>query len=107
MHIYDPDEKTVGNYAMPLQGQEITALVARRGGVFRFGCDAGHGWMSAYVRVLEHPFFSVTAEDGSFRITGLPKGKYKLIAWHPDVGEVEQVVELKGRASTASVTLRL
>ena len=29
-----------------------------------FKCDV-HGWMNAYVGVLDHPFFSVTDADGS------------------------------------------
>ena len=38
-----------------------------------FKCDV-HGWMNAYAGVLEHPFFAVTAEDGSFDLSGLPRG---------------------------------
>lgn len=41
-----------------------------------------HPWMKSYVGVLKHPFFAVTAEDGSFTIKGVPPGKYTVIAWH-------------------------
>jgi plastocyanin len=41
-----------------------------------------HPWMKSYVGVLNHPFFAVTAEDGSFTIKGVPPGKYTLVAWH-------------------------
>ena len=30
-----------------------------------------------------NPYFSVTREDGSFKIQDLPAGEYDLIAWHP------------------------
>ncbi len=38
-------------------------------------CDV-HPWMKAYIGVLDHPFFSVTGDDGSFQIVGLPPGSY-------------------------------
>ena len=41
-----------------------------------------HPWMKSYVGVLKHPFFAVSAEDGSFTIKGLPPGKYTVVAWH-------------------------
>jgi hypothetical protein len=45
-----------------------------------------HGWMSAYINVLDHPFFAVTGDDGSFTIKGLPPGDYTLEAWHEQYG---------------------
>ena len=41
-----------------------------------------HPWMKAYVGVLKHPLFAVSAEDGSFTIKGVPPGKYTVVAWH-------------------------
>ncbi|HYX30614.1 MAG TPA: carboxypeptidase regulatory-like domain-containing protein [Pyrinomonadaceae bacterium] len=41
-----------------------------------------HPWMKSYVGVLKHPFFAVTAEDGSFTIKDVPPGKYTVVAWH-------------------------
>lgn len=40
-----------------------------------------HPWMKAYVGVTKHPFFAVSAEDGTFTIKGVPAGKYNLVAW--------------------------
>jgi plastocyanin len=48
-------------------------------------CDV-HGWMEAYVGVVEHPYFAVTGDDGSFRIENLPPGDYTLEAWHEQYG---------------------
>ena len=48
-------------------------------------CDA-HGWMEAYIGVVDHPYFAVTGEDGSFRIENLPAGTYVIEAWHETLG---------------------
>ena len=50
-------------------------------------CDI-HPWMSAYVFVMEHPYFAVTKADGSFTIDGLPPGRHTIKAWHETFGEL-------------------
>lgn len=54
-------------------------------------CDV-HGWMQAYVSVVEHPYFAVTGEDGSFSLTPLPPGTYVIEAWHDVYGTATQEV---------------
>ena len=49
-------------------------------------CDV-HDWMSAYVNVLEHPYYSTTGDDGTFSLPNLPPGTYTIIAWHETYGE--------------------
>jgi hypothetical protein len=59
-----------------------------------------HPWMKAYVSVLPHPYFAVTAQDGSFQIKDLPPGEYTLAAVHEKLGE--QTVKIKiGARETA------
>jgi hypothetical protein len=38
--------------------------------------------MSAWIVAIRHPYFALTDENGSFKITDVPPGKYKVIAWH-------------------------
>ena len=45
-----------------------------------------HPWMKAYVGVLKHPFFAVSAADGTFTIKGVPPGTYTVVAWHEGPG---------------------
>jgi len=45
-----------------------------------FACDV-HSWMQAWVSVVPHPFWSLSGEDGRFRIS-LPPGKYQVEVWH-------------------------
>ncbi|EEF59869.1 carboxypeptidase regulatory-like domain-containing protein [Pedosphaera parvula] len=40
-----------------------------------------HSSMSCVVLVLENPYFA-TSEKGTYRITDVPAGTYKLVAWH-------------------------
>ena len=40
-----------------------------------------HPWMKAYVGVMKHPLFAVSAEDGTFEIKGVPPGTYTVVAW--------------------------
>ena len=65
-------------------------------------CDI-HGWMNATVSVFDHPFFAVSAADGSFVIDGLPPGEYVVEAWHAVLGtRVTRVTVSSG--ATADVT---
>jgi plastocyanin len=41
-----------------------------------------HPWMKSYIGVMKHPFFAVSAADGTFTIKGVPPGTYTVIAWH-------------------------
>ena len=45
-----------------------------------------HSWMHAYIGVLDHPYFSVSKEDGIFNIANLPPGTYTLAVWHEKLG---------------------
>ncbi len=60
-----------------------------------------HGWMNAYVGVVEHPYFAVTGADGLFTISGLPAGTYPVEAWHETLGTQsgEVTVAADGSAS--------
>ncbi|MGH7465052.1 MAG: carboxypeptidase regulatory-like domain-containing protein [Longimicrobiales bacterium] len=60
-----------------------------------------HGWMRAYVGVLDHPYFAVSGEDGAFSIGNLPPGTYTVEAWHEEYGTQTQEVTLGPDASQA------
>ena len=63
-----------------------------------FKCDV-HGWMNAYVGVLDHPFFAVTDAEGKFEIKGLPPGTYTIEAWHEKLGATTQSVTIAAKES--------
>lgn len=60
--------------------------------VIKVGCDV-HKWMSAWIVVRDNPYCAVTGEDGSYTITDIPAGTYKLIIWH-EAGSKEDLKKL-------------
>jgi plastocyanin len=51
-----------------------------------------HGWMKAFVGVLDHPYFAVSSNDGTAKIGNLPPGTYTIEAWHEKYGTKTQSV---------------
>ena len=73
------------NRAMPATLKETSTSFGKPENVFQIKCDV-HPWMSAYIGVFTHPFYSVTATDGKFSIAGLDPGTYEITAWHERLG---------------------
>ena len=67
----------------------------------RVKCDV-HPWMAAWVGVLDHPFFTVSAADGSFTIENVPAGTYTVEAWHEKFGTRTASVTVSEGASAGS-----
>lgn len=73
------------NKPMPPTLKETTTTFTKPEPVFQIKCDV-HPWMSAYIGVFTHPFFSATGLDGKFTISGLDPGTYEITAWHERLG---------------------
>ena len=70
----------------------------------RFKCDV-HGWMAAHIGVMAHPFFAVTAADGTFSFSGVPPGAYTVEAWHEVFGtQTTRVTVGAGESSPLSLS---
>ena len=65
-------------------------------------CDV-HGWMNAYIGVLDHPYHSVSNGTGAFNLSTLPPGEYVIEAWHERYGTQTQNVTVT-TGETAEVT---
>ncbi len=65
-----------------------------------------HAEMSAYVLVLETPYFTVSAKDGSYTLKDLPPGTYTVTVWHERFKSTSAPVEVKG-SETVPLSLAL
>ena len=90
------------NMGQPIQGMEFDRTFEAAEVMVPFKCDV-HGWMNAYVGVLDHPYFAVTGDDGNFDISELPPGDYVVEAWHEELGTQTQNVTV-GEGGTAEVS---
>jgi hypothetical protein len=54
---------------------------------------------------MENPYFAWAKNDGSFRLEGVPPGKYTLTAWHEE-GEVSQPIVVT-ESGASGLTLRI
>jgi len=86
------------NKSTPIQGMSFEHTFATREVMVPFKCDV-HGWMSAYVGVLDHPYFGTTAADGKVVLGNLPPGTYTIEAWHESLGTKTQQVTIGSKDS--------
>jgi hypothetical protein len=67
-------------------------------------CDV-HRWMTAFVGVVNHPYFATSAAGGSFTISNVPAGTHTIQAWHELFGVLTQSVRVtEGSTSTLEFT---
>jgi len=84
------------NESQPPNGDAKLKKFAREEVMIAVKCNV-HPWMRSYIGVVNHPFYAVTGDDGTFTIKGLPPGKYTIEAWHEKYGtqDVEITVGAK------------
>jgi len=107
-HLYGPGGFQY-NPGLRAKGEsEQTELT--RPGTYIVKCDR-HGWMSAFLRVDDHPFHAVTDEKGRFEIKGIPPGKHHVEVFHEKFGErpiAPEVIEVNIEADkTSTLDLKL
>ena len=83
------------NRGQPATVKEMTTNFPKAESMFQIKCDV-HPWMSAYMGVFTHPFYSVTKTDGKFTISGLDPGTYEITAWHERLGTQTAMVTVSG-----------
>ena len=91
------------NVSQPKSGMVLTLQMTGEETMLRLRCDV-HGWMTAYIGVVAHPYFSVSNPDGTFEITGVPAGTHTIRTWHERYGELTQTVQVTVGA-TATVDI--
>lgn len=84
----EPGPNAEFNHLQPLQGMRESHVFTSPEVMTLIKCDR-HPWMSAYIGVMEHPFFAVTGADGRFTLSGVPDGHYTVAMWHERFGRME------------------
>ena len=88
------------NISQPQAGMATTRSFSLQEVMIPVKCDV-HGWMNAYIGVLEHPYYAVSSSDGSFSLEGLPPGEHVIEAWHERYGVQEDTVTVAAGGSAS------
>jgi plastocyanin len=92
------------NVAQPLAGLTYRTTARTEERMLQLKCDV-HSWMTAYIAVVNHPYFAVSSTAGTFSIANVPPGTYTVQAWHERYGvTASRVRVLAGAASTLDFT---
>lgn len=87
-----------------LAGEPMKEVVNMTKGRRIFVMQCGfHAYMEAWGFAVDNPYYAVTGADGTFTISAVPPGEYKILAWHPGVGmiiEKKVTVTAKGTIQT-------
>ncbi len=94
-----------GPFDLGLYGRgEAKGTTLNHPGIVRVYCNV-HSTMSALVVVRDNTLWAQPGGDGSFRIEGVPPGRYVLHAWHERAGELTRDVYVGAEPYTVSLTL--
>jgi hypothetical protein len=75
------------NQMLTAKGEMVAPKLVAEKRPLELKCDI-HPWMSGNIMVFDHPFFAVTAPDGTFEIKGVPAGTQNVVVWHSTTGYI-------------------
>lgn len=97
-HAYFGEETAFNSAVPPIPGLKINKKL-ESAGLVRLKCDA-HKWMFGYIVTANHPYVVVTNENGEFKITDVPPGKYKITVWSESLGGQETEATITAKQDT-------
>jgi len=99
-NVFSPSRGNAFNLGIYLPG-DSREVVMREAGVVTLLCNI-HEEMSAYVLVLDNPFFARVGAEGAFLVTGVPDGARTLVLWAGGKVVARQVVTVRGGAAVVN-----
>ena len=97
-----PKTNSEFNFAMPKVVKEKAIKIAKPEHAIYVKCDV-HPWMKSYISVFDHPYFSVTDDNGNYKIDNIPEGTYEVIAWQEKFKD-KKTKEWKTLNATVTIT---
>lgn len=82
------------NIGQARKGMEAKKSFDKQEIMIPVGCDV-HPWMRSYISVVEHPYFAVTDDDGTYEIKNVPPGDYEVEVYHEKLKTQTQKVSVK------------
>jgi len=79
------------NFGQPVSGMKSVVTFTAPEVLIPLKCDV-HSWMNAFVGVVNHPYFAVSADGGKFELRDVPPGTYTIEAVHEKLGRQTQTV---------------
>jgi hypothetical protein len=90
-------------------GAWSTVVVREPHGVAELGCTVHQGSeleTRSHLAVFAHPFFTLTREDGTFQLAGVPQGALRVGAWDRAGARISVTIDLEA-GKTQTITLAL
>ncbi len=91
-------KKTIFNVSQKNKGNIYKTVRAKRTKFLRVNCEP-HNFMFSWGLAADNPYAVVVNRDGTYEISGIPAGTYKLIVWHPILGLKEAIAEVPAGGS--------
>ncbi|MBI3603032.1 MAG: carboxypeptidase regulatory-like domain-containing protein [Nitrospirae bacterium] len=108
MNPHHPKLGVGAEYHKHIPGEPVKEVIRMTKGRRIFVMQCGfHAYMESWGLAMDHPYYAVTGEDGSFSIPDVPPGNYTLQAWHPSLGKMlEQSITVSAKQTVrASFTV--
>ncbi|HEY8072488.1 MAG TPA: urate hydroxylase PuuD, partial [Labilithrix sp.] len=87
------------NDMMPTKDLRITKTFEKPEVMVRAKCDV-HPWMSAFVGVVDHPFYAVSNDQGEVVLQNVPEGEYDVEVWHEAYGRRTEHVKVQTKKTS-------
>jgi hypothetical protein len=82
------------NIGQARKGMEADKSFDKQEIMIPVGCDV-HPWMRSYISVVDHPYFAVTRDDGTYEIQNVPPGDYEVEVVHEKLKNQTMKVNVK------------
>jgi plastocyanin len=76
-----------------------------KAGVVQLLCNV-HSDMSAYIIVVDTPYFTKTDKSGHFQVAGVPPGTYTVRVWHESGASVSQPLTVEAAGATVNLAIK-